>query len=89
VARDGNIVTGGGVTAGIDFGLRLVAELASPEVAQRVQLMLEYDPAPPFRSGHPRSADLALVEAVRRSLEERHAKRADQLRGLLRDAVLA
>jgi len=56
--------TGGGVTAGIDFGLRLAAELRGEKVAQAIQLLMEYDPAPPFRAGSPRSADPTLVESV-------------------------
>ena len=57
VVRDGNIITGGGVTAGIDFGLTVVAELAGEEVARRIQLGVEYDPSPPFQSGHPSVAE--------------------------------
>src|SRR6476661_4100706 len=53
VVRDGNVFTGGSVTAGIDFALTVAAELAGDEVAQRIQLSIEYDPAPPFTSGHP------------------------------------
>jgi cyclohexyl-isocyanide hydratase len=53
VVRDGNVFTGGGVTAGIDFALTVAAEIAGPEAAQRIQLAIEYDPAPPFTSGHP------------------------------------
>ncbi|WNG22779.1 DJ-1/PfpI family protein [Cystobacter fuscus] len=56
VVRDGHILTGGGVTAGIDFGLTLAAELAGPEVAQAIQLLLEYAPAPPFNAGSPETA---------------------------------
>jgi len=56
VVRDGNVVTGGGVTAGIDFALTLVAEIAGPEVAQAIQLGIEYAPAPPFDAGSPESA---------------------------------
>lgn len=65
VVVDRNRITGGGVTAGIDFGLVLAAELAGDDVAKRIQLMLEYDPAPPFDSGSPRRADPAVVAAVR------------------------
>lgn len=61
VVRDGNIFSGGGVTAGIDFALTLVAELAGEERAQRIQLGLEYAPAPPFNAGHPDVAPAALV----------------------------
>ena len=64
VVIDRNRATGGGVTAGIDFGLRLAAELRGEKVAQAIQLLMEYDPAPPFRAGSPRSADPTLVESV-------------------------
>jgi putative intracellular protease/amidase len=66
VVRDGNIMTGGGVTAGIDFALTLAAELAGEKVAQAIQLMLEYAPAPPFNAGRPETAPpevLALIQA--------------------------
>ncbi|WP_437580025.1 DJ-1/PfpI family protein [Sorangium sp. So ce887] len=65
VVRDGNVITGGGVTAGIDFALTLVAELAGPEVAQRIQLYTEYDPQPPFAAGSPDRAPAELVALVR------------------------
>jgi transcriptional regulator GlxA family with amidase domain len=66
VVRDGNIITGGGVTAGIDFALVIAAELAGDDFAQSLQLALEYAPAPPFNAGRPETAPaeiLALVEA--------------------------
>ncbi|WP_009981980.1 DJ-1/PfpI family protein, partial [Burkholderia pseudomallei] len=56
VVRDGNLVTGGGVTAGIDFALTLAAELVGEDDAQAVQLQLEYAPAPPFAAGDPDTA---------------------------------
>jgi cyclohexyl-isocyanide hydratase len=65
VVRDRNRITGGGVTAGIDFALTLLAELRGREVAERISLMLEYAPAPPFRAGLPAEAPPALVGAVR------------------------
>jgi len=61
VVRDGHILTGGGVTAGIDFGLTLAAELAGPVVAQAIQLVLEYAPAPPFNAGRPETAPEAAL----------------------------
>lgn len=64
VVTDGNRVTGGGVTAGLDFGLRLAAELAGEEAARRVQLVLEYAPAPPFHAGSPEGAGQALTDDV-------------------------
>ncbi len=70
VVVDRNRITGGGVTAGIDFALRLVAEIAGEDMAKAIQLGLEYDPAPPFRSGHPDVADPALVAQVRARLGE-------------------
>ena len=65
VVIDGNIVTGAGVTSGIDFALTLAAILESEEVAREIQLQIEYDPAPPFDSGSPKTAARALVEKLR------------------------
>jgi cyclohexyl-isocyanide hydratase len=56
VVTDRNRITGGGVTAGLDFGLDLVARLRTPEYAKAVQLYLEYDPAPRFNAGTPAKA---------------------------------
>lgn len=75
VVVDGGIVTGGGVTAGIDFGLRIAALVAGEEVAKAIQLGLEYDPAPPFPAGHPRSADAAIVAAAEAAAAPRQAQR--------------
>lgn len=63
--EDGKYLTAAGVSAGIDMALHLVAEEATPEVAQAVQLGIEYDPAPPFDTGSPAKAPAAIVEAVR------------------------
>jgi cyclohexyl-isocyanide hydratase len=71
VVVDRNRITAGGVTAGIDFGLRLVAELVNETAAQAIQLGLEYDPEPPFRCGHPDGAPAVLVERVRALMEPR------------------
>jgi putative intracellular protease/amidase len=65
VVFDGKLVTAAGVTAGIDMSLELVAKIAGPEVAQAIQLGLEYDPQPPFDAGSPHKAPLEIVEAVR------------------------
>jgi cyclohexyl-isocyanide hydratase len=62
---DRNRATGGGVTAGIDFGLAVLAQLASPELARVVQLGLEYSPRPPFRSGTPEEADPQTLATLR------------------------
>lgn len=67
VVVDGNVITGGGVTAGIDFALRVIAEVRGPAAAMAVQLGMEYAPAPPFAAGSPRTAPTDVVEAVTRS----------------------
>lgn len=64
VVRDRNRITGAGVTSGIDFALNVVSDIYGAQVAQTIQLQLEYDPAPPFASGSPRSADADIVQAV-------------------------
>jgi cyclohexyl-isocyanide hydratase len=64
VVKDGNLITAGGVTSGIDFGLRVVADIAGEAVAQGIQLGLEYDPDPPFASGHPDRAPDAVKAAL-------------------------
>jgi putative intracellular protease/amidase len=73
VVRDGNIITGGGVTAGIDFAFVVLAELAGDFYAQTIQLGLEYAPAPPFNSGRPELATpevLAAFNGVMLSMAE-------------------
>lgn len=65
VVRDGDVMTGGGVTAGIDFALTMVAELAGKEVAEAIQLAIEYAPAPPFDSGTPETAPASVLAAVK------------------------
>jgi len=62
VVVDRNRITGGGVTAGIDFGLVLLAKLRGDEAAKLTQLAMEYDPAPPFNSGSPKTAEPAIVQ---------------------------
>ena len=64
IVRDGNILSGGGVTAGIDFVLALIAELRGSRAAEMVQLGLEYAPQPPFDSGRPDTAPAEVLEAV-------------------------
>ena len=85
VVVDGNLITGGGVTAGIDFGLTVVAEVAGPRVAEAIQLGIEYAPAPPFNCGSPDTADPALVKLVR----ERAAGRQDERIARVREAAAA
>ncbi|WP_028224145.1 DJ-1/PfpI family protein [Paraburkholderia ferrariae] len=75
VVRDGNVITGGGITAGIDFALTLAAELSGDEAAQALQLGLEYAPAPPFNAGSPETAPRTIVERVRAQNAESLATR--------------
>ena len=75
VVRDGNLFTGGGVTAGIDFALTMVAELAGPQAAQAIQLQIEYAPAPPFDAGTPESAPGDVVAAARARGADMRAQR--------------
>lgn len=65
VARDGDIITGGGVTAGLDFAFVVAAELAGETMAKSIQLGLEYAPAPPFASGRPELAAPEVLAAVK------------------------
>lgn len=75
VVRDGNVITGGGVTAGIDMALTVMAEIAGPDHAQTVQLALEYAPAPPFDSGRPESARPEIIAAARKRLDASRTER--------------
>jgi cyclohexyl-isocyanide hydratase len=79
VVRDGPLVTAGGVTSGIDFGLSIAAELAGEDAAQSIQLAIEYDPDPPFDAGHPDRAG----ETIRARLSGRYEKS----RAAYRDAI--
>ena len=77
VVVDGNIVTGAGVTSGIDFALALAAILEGEQVAREIQLGIEYDPAPPFDSGSPRTAAPAILEAVKARLAKLSEERRE------------
>ena len=81
VVKDGNLITAGGVTSGIDFGLSVVAELAGELVAQSIQLGIEYDPAPPFDAGHPDRAPHAAKDRV----SSRYQRMRDLFRARLAD----
>ena len=81
VVQDRNRLTGAGVTAGMDLALRLAELLSSRATAEAIQLGLEYDPAPPFQSGSPRTASPAVVEQVRKRFAARIARRTEQARG--------
>ncbi len=75
VVIDRDRITGGGVTAGIDFGLIIARELCGEAAARAIQLQIEYDPAPPFDSGSPRTADPALVARLRAAAQTRQDER--------------
>jgi transcriptional regulator GlxA family with amidase domain len=85
VVRDGSVITGGGVTAGIDMALTVMAEVAGPRFAQAVQLGLEYAPEPPYDCGRPERAAPEVLQAVLKRMQsidpEREAavQRAAQL----------
>lgn len=75
VVRMGNIITGGGVTAGIDMALTVMAEIAGADYAQSVQLGIEYAPMPPFDCGRPEHARPEIVAAARQRLDAMRAER--------------
>ncbi|MBI0020428.1 DJ-1/PfpI family protein [Bartonella sp. W8097] len=64
VVVDGHIITAGGITAGMDFGLVIIAKLLGQETAKKTQLLMQYDPEPPFDCGTPEKAPNALVEQL-------------------------
>ncbi len=68
VVQDGKLITAGGVTSGIDFGLTVIAELLGRDEAETIQLILEYAPAPPFDAGTPQTARPEIVAAARNRL---------------------
>ena len=74
VVIDRNRVSGGGVTAGIDFGLTLLAKLRGDTAAKCSQLMMEYDPKPPFDNGSPSVAEPEVVAIVSQMLEQPNAE---------------
>jgi cyclohexyl-isocyanide hydratase len=76
VVRDGNLITGGGVTAGIDFALTLAAELAGQPAAETIQLTLEYAPNPPFTAGHPDTAHPETLKSAQSRAAPSRAERA-------------
>jgi cyclohexyl-isocyanide hydratase len=77
VERDGRFITAGGVTSGIDFGLWVAAKLAGLKAAKKIQLMLQYDPRPPFRAGTPRKAGPALTASIVRASAKSRALRVE------------
>lgn len=75
VVRDGNVFTGGGVTAGIDMALTIMAEIAGRDYAEAVQLAIEYAPDPPFDSGRPELAREPVLREARRRMDSLRAER--------------
>ena len=67
---DRNRATGGGITAGIDFGLAIIAQVAGEQAARNIQLIMEYAPQPPFRCGTPDEADEETIAQVRSAFEQ-------------------
>ena len=87
--EDRNRITGGGVTAGIDFAFVVAAELFGPAVAQRIQLAIEYRPAPPFESGGPDTAPAGVVETVTQAAAEALRQRRAIVERIARGAGLS
>lgn len=75
VVRDRNRITGAGVTSGIDFALTVAEELLGREIAENIQLQMEYDPAPPFHSGSPRSASPQRLAEAKSQMQDFIARR--------------
>jgi cyclohexyl-isocyanide hydratase len=84
VVIDRNRITGGGVTSGIDFALVLTAIILGESSAKEIQLGIEYNPQPPFQSGHPDVADSGLVTKVKEARREVQQERLDQIKALIR-----
>lgn len=80
VVRDGNVITGGGVTAGMDFALTVLAELGGDKLAKVVQLGFEYSPRPPFNAGSPETAPLDVLAAYRNQIADRISEREEEAR---------
>src|SRR5437588_12310182 len=80
VCIDRNRVTGGGVTAGIDFALTLVSLLVDRRTAESIQLRIEYNPAPPFNAGSPETAPAEIVALIRERIAPSQARRGEMIK---------
>lgn len=80
VVIDGNLISGGGVTAGIDFGLAVAAEVLGEDAAKAIQLGIEYAPRPPFDAGTPESAGAQIEKQARDAAQARQAERLAAVR---------
>ncbi|WP_447760547.1 DJ-1/PfpI family protein [Sphingopyxis panaciterrae] len=78
IVEDGNVVTSGGVTSGLDFALTLIARIRGDAVAQAIQLAIEYDPAPPFAGGHPDRAPAAVTAGLKARVYDAAAARMEK-----------
>lgn len=77
VVSDRNRITGAGVTSGIDFALKIVADLLGEDIAKSIQLQMEYDPVPPFNSGSKNSASEETIELVKNNISTFQQKRVN------------
>lgn len=80
VCIDGNRITGGGITAGIDLGLTVISELVDRRTAEAIQLRLEYNPAPPFNAGSPETAPADVLALLQERMKVAKARRLDLAR---------
>jgi cyclohexyl-isocyanide hydratase len=80
VCVDRNRITGGGVTAGIDFALTLVSLMVDRKTAEAIQLRLEYNPAPPFSAGSPETAPAEIVALFRERIAPSQARRSEMIK---------
>ena len=78
IVEDGNVVTSGGVTSGLDFALTLIGRLHGDAVAQAIQLAIEYDPAPPYVGGHPDRTPPAITAGLKARVYDAAAARMEQ-----------
>ena len=76
VVEQGRVITAAGVSAGLDMALTLAARIAGPDVAQAIQLSVEYDPQPPFDTGAPEKAPAAAIELARAAVARREERAA-------------
>jgi cyclohexyl-isocyanide hydratase len=83
VVMDRNRITGGGVTAGIDFGLALAAAIYGDDIAKEIQLMMEYNPQPPFNCGSPNTCDLDILNKIKKEKKEVQEKRKDLILSII------
>jgi cyclohexyl-isocyanide hydratase len=83
VVKDRNRITGGGITAGIDFGLQVTAWIAGEDAAKTIQLLLEYHPEPPFESGNVKTAEPHIIDEAMKQTQSLFDKRLKIITGLM------